>query len=164
MNITIRNANRSDYEALLPLFRQVHDLHVCERPDLYKECSTPVDEAYYERQLADVHQYISVACIGTEIVGFVVMREEEIAENSFVNARKVLLIDSLCVAEDQRKMGIGKKIMQHVFDFGKELKVESIELGVLEKNLTAIKFYESIGLVTKSRKMEFVLNQDSNIT
>jgi ribosomal protein S18 acetylase RimI-like enzyme len=158
MDISIRNANKSDYDSLLPLFRQVHELHVCERPDLYKENSTPVGQEFFESQLADVRQHIFVATIGIEIVGIVVMKEEEITENSFVNARKILFINSLCVAETQRKKGVGKRLLQYVFDFGRSLKVDSIELGVSEKNSSAIEFYESIGMTTKSRKMEIILN------
>ncbi|WJH35418.1 hypothetical protein N6H14_05105 [Paenibacillus sp. CC-CFT747] len=48
MNISIRAAQPSNYESLLPLFRQVHDWHVNERPDLYKENPTPVEEAFLQ--------------------------------------------------------------------------------------------------------------------
>lgn len=158
MDLSIRKANKGDYKSSLSLFRQVHDLHVCERPDLYKENSTPVSQEFFESQLNDVKQHIFVATIGNEIVGVVVMKEEEIAENSFMNARKVLLINSLCIDEAHRKTGIGKRLMKDVFDFGRSLKVDSIELGVSEKNPHAIEFYESIGMTTKSRKMEMILN------
>ncbi|MHC8965693.1 N-acetyltransferase family protein [Priestia aryabhattai] len=158
MDISIRKANKDDYEFSLSLFRQVHDLHVCERPDLYRANSTPVSEEFFESQLNDIKQHIFVATIGNEIVGVVVMKEEEIIENSFVKARRVLFINSLCVAQAQRKKGIGKRLMKYVFDFGSSLKVDSIELGVSEKNFSAIEFYESIGMTTKSRKMEIILN------
>ncbi|XZF74943.1 N-acetyltransferase family protein [Bacillus sp. AL-1R] len=158
MKILIRNANQKDYESLLPLFRQVHDLHVFERPDLYKENSTPVIKEDFNNQLKDETQHILVATLGTEIVGVTVLKEEEIHENSFVNARKILLVNSLCVDVASRKKGIGRKLMQSVIDFAKELKVDSIELGVSESNQNAIHFYESIGMVTKNRKMEFRLS------
>ena len=158
MAISIRKANKDDYEFSLSLFRQVHDLHVCERPDLYRKNSTPISEEFFESQLNDIKQHIFVATIGNEIVGVVGMKEEEIIENSFVKARKVLFINSLCVAQAQRKKGIGKRLMKYVFDFGSSLKVDSIELGVSEKNPYAIEFYESIGMTTKSRKMEIVLS------
>nr|WP_241752749.1 GNAT family N-acetyltransferase [Brevibacillus agri] len=48
--------------------------------------------------------------------------------------------------------------MHHVFDFAKGLGIDSIELGVSERNRQAIHFYESIGMTTKSRKMEFRLS------
>lgn len=158
MDISIRKANKGDYISSLTLFRQVHELHVSERPDLYKENSTPVSQEFFESQLNDVKQHIFVATIGDELVGVVVMKEEEITENSFVNARKVLLINSLCIDEAHRKSGIGKRLMKYVFEFGESLKVDSIELGVSEKNPNAIKFYESIGMTTKSRKMEMIID------
>lgn len=165
MDISIRSATQADYESLLPLFRQIHDLHVCERPDLYRENHFPVGKELFENQLNDVKQHIFVAVKGIEIIGVAVTKEEDITENPFVNARKILLIDSLCILETQRSKGVGKRLMSFVIDFGKSLKVDSIELSVLEKNASAIVFYEAIGMSTKSRKMEFRLkygDDDSN--
>ncbi|WP_339293915.1 GNAT family N-acetyltransferase [Paenibacillus sp. FSL W7-1279] len=158
MDISIRNAHQDDYESLLPLFRQVHDLHVFERPDLYKENSTPVGKEFFLSQLIDHKQHIFVATIGLEIIGLVVTKEEDITENSFVNARKLLYVNSLCVSEMYRNKGVGKRLMQYVIDFGGSLKVDSIELGVSENNASACSFYTSFGMTTKSRKMEFRLN------
>jgi ribosomal protein S18 acetylase RimI-like enzyme len=158
MNIFIRNAKQSDYESLSPLFRQVHEFHVFVRPDLYKENSTPVEQEFFESQLNDEKQHIFVATISNDIVGVAVTKEEEVTENTFVKARKVLYINSLCVAETHRNQGIGKKLTHYVFDFGRSLKVDSVELGVSEENTSAIEFYKSIGMTTKSRKMEIILN------
>jgi diamine N-acetyltransferase len=158
MMVSIRNAKQEDYDPLLPLFRQVHELHVGIRPDLYIDNDTPVSQEFFESQLVDSKQHLFVATIGMQIVGFVVTKEEEVTGNSFVHSRKVLLINSLCVDEKQRSKGIGKSLLQYVFDFGRSLKVDSIELGVSEANSSAIEFYESNGMTTKSRKMEFLLN------
>ncbi|MGP4108884.1 GNAT family N-acetyltransferase [Virgibacillus sp. L01] len=158
MDISIRSAEQNDYEFLLPLFRQVHEFHVFVRPDLYKENSIPVEQEFFESQLIDDKQHIFVATIGNDIVGVIVTKEEETTENSFVKARKVLVINSLCVAGTHRKKGIGKKLIQYVFDFGENLSVDSIELGVSEENTSAIEFYRSIGMTTKGRKMEIILN------
>lgn len=157
MDILIRKAKQSDYKALLPLFRQVHEFHVAVRPDLYKENSTPVEQAFFDGQLVDGKHHIFVATISNDIVGVVVTKEEELEENTFVKARNVLFIKSLCVGEIHRKKGIGKKLIQYVF-VGSSLKVDSIELGVSEENTPAIEFYRSIGMTTKSRKMEIILN------
>ncbi|MED1954285.1 GNAT family N-acetyltransferase [Brevibacillus centrosporus] len=158
MEISIRSAQPDDYALLLSLFWQVHHLHVVERPDLYKKNATPVGEELFHNQLKDDKQQIFVATLGNEIVGVVVLKQEDIPENSFVNARKILLVDSLCVADSHRKKGIGRKLLQYVFDFGRGLKVDSIELGVIEENQNAIHFYQSMGMTTKSRKMEFRLD------
>ncbi|GIN37067.1 GNAT family N-acetyltransferase [Heyndrickxia oleronia] len=158
MDIFIRNAKQSDYESLLPLFRQVHEFHVFVRPDIYNENFTPVAQEFFESQLIEGKQHIFVATIGNDIVGVVVTKEEEVTENTFVKARKVLYIKSLCVAETHRKKGIGKKLIKYIFDFGRSVEVDSIELGVSEENTSAIEFYRSIGMTTKSRKMEIILN------
>lgn len=153
----IREADIEDYESLLPLFRQVHDLHVFERPDLYNENPTPVERDFYLNQITDSKQHIFVAYRGIDIYAFVVMREEEVLANSFVKARRILYVNSLCVAEDQRGNGIEKLMMRFVLDYGRKLNVDSVELGVSESNRSAIEFYEAVGLKTKSRRMEFKL-------
>lgn len=158
MDIIIRNASPDDYEALLPLFRQVHEFHVQVRPDLYKENPVPVEQEYFENQLMDGRHHIFVAVLSNETVGVAVTKEEETAENTIVKERKILSIKSLCVAKPHRKKGIGKKLMSFVFDFGRTLKVDGIELGVSEENPSAIEFYKSIGMKTKRRKMEMILN------
>ncbi|WP_078552141.1 GNAT family N-acetyltransferase [Bacillus alkalicellulosilyticus] len=157
MNILIRTATQSDYESLLPLFRQVHEFHVLVKPDLYKENSTPVEKEFFENQLIDGKHQILVAMIDNEVVGVVVTKEEEVTENTFVKERKIIYIKSICVAETHRKKGIGKKLITYVFDLGKSLNVDSIELGVSEENTSAIEFYKSLGMITKSRKMEITL-------
>ncbi|WP_227396117.1 GNAT family N-acetyltransferase [Jeotgalibacillus aurantiacus] len=159
MELSIRTAKQNDYKSLLPLFKQVHDFHVSARPDLYKENTTPVEQAFFESQLLDDKQHIFVAVIAEDIAGVIVTKEEEINENTFVKARKVLYIQSLCVSEIHRKKGIGKKLTKYVFDFGRNLGVSSIELGVSEANTSAIEFYESLGMTTMSRKMEFKINE-----
>jgi len=61
MDISIRKAEKNDYDSLLPLFKQIHELHVSIRPDLYKENSTPVEQELFEKQLSDDQQHICVA-------------------------------------------------------------------------------------------------------
>ncbi|MGD7045761.1 N-acetyltransferase family protein [Jeotgalibacillus proteolyticus] len=158
MEILIRDAKQSDYELLLPLFRQVHEFHVFVRPDLYKDNSTPVEQEFFEDQLIDRKQHIFVATINNNIVGVIVTKEEEVTENTFIKGKEVLFIKSLCVADNFRAQGVGKKLTNYVFDLGRRLKVDTIELGVSEENKSAIEFYRSIGMKTKSRKMEIILN------
>ncbi|MFQ3545746.1 GNAT family N-acetyltransferase [Halobacillus rhizosphaerae] len=158
MDLSIRQAVPNDYESLLPLFRQVHELHVFVRPDVYKENSTPVEPEFFQSQLKDDNQHIFVAVLGDDLAGVIVTKEEEVAGNSFVQARKVLVINSLSIAEAHRRKGIGKELMNYIFDFGRSLAVDSIELGVSEKNTSAIEFYRSIGMATKSRKLELKMS------
>ncbi|RDY71321.1 GNAT family N-acetyltransferase [Halobacillus trueperi] len=157
-DINSEKAEQNDYESLLPLFKQVHEFHVFARPDLYVQNSTPVEQEFFESQLMDGKHHIFAAAKGIDIVGVIVTKEEEIIENSFVKASKVLFINSLCVAETHRKNRDRKKLTTYVFDFGRSLGVDSIELGVSEENTSAIDYYRSMGMTTKSRKMEIPFN------
>lgn len=56
--------------------------------------STPVGEEFFFSQLIDPKQHIFVATISIEIIGLVVTKEEDITENSFVNGRKMLYVNS----------------------------------------------------------------------
>jgi hypothetical protein len=112
MDISIRKANKGDYESSLSLFRQVHELHVCERPDLYRKNSTPISEEFFESQLNDIKQHIFVATIGNEIVGVVGMKEEEIIENSFV---KGIIYKQFMRCSSTEKEGDRKKAYEICF-------------------------------------------------
>lgn len=153
----IREAVFDDYQSLLPLFLQVHDLHVNERPDLYKENETPVELDFYRKFLDESKYYVFVVVWDEKIVAFAVTEIEEVKDNPFMKDRRTLYINSLCVHEELRNKGIGQSLMQHLIDFGKTLGVQSLELGVSERNQQAILFYESIGLQTKNRRMEVIL-------
>ena len=155
MKVKIREAKIEDYDSLLPLFREVHEFHVFRRPDLYIENPVPVEREEFISQIDDHKQHVFVAHEGAEMYAFVVMSEEEVTANSFVKARKVLVVNSLGVSGDHRGKGIGKMMMEFALEYGKKLEVDSVELGVSESNQSAIRFYEAVGLTTKSRKMEF---------
>ena len=145
MDISIRNAEQNDYNSLLPLFRQVHEFHVFKRPDLYKENSTPVEQKFFESQLIDAKQHIFVAAIGNDIVGVIVIKEEETTENSFVKARKVLVINSLCVAETHRKRGIGKKLTKYVLILEEASKLIALNWEYPRKILLPLNFIDQLG-------------------
>lgn len=63
MELNIRQAHPDDYESLVPLFRQVHDLHVHQRADLYKVNPYPVEREVFFNQIADNKQHIYVLTV-----------------------------------------------------------------------------------------------------
>lgn len=112
MDFIIRKATPEDYDNLLPLFQQVHDIHVVDRPDN----PTPVEWDFYMKQMYDDQQHLFVASEGAHIIAIVVMKEEEVVESSFVNDRKILVVNSLCVHKEKRGAGVGKAMMEFVIE------------------------------------------------
>jgi len=70
---------------------------------------------------------------------------------------KNIEIDDLCVNEKYREKGIGKKLFEEIVIFGKENGVKCIELMVWEFNQDAIKFYESMGMKIRIKRMEYII-------
>ena len=60
---------------------------------------------------------------------------------------KIVFLDDLVVHEPYRNKGIGRKLIQHLFDYCKEEGIKQMRWQVLDWNINAIKFYESLGAV-----------------
>nr|WP_284698154.1 GNAT family N-acetyltransferase [Thermoanaerobacterium thermosaccharolyticum] len=72
--------------------------------------------------------------------------------------RKFVYIDDLCVSSTHRRKGVGRKLFRHIVDYVKKSGYDTLELTVWEFNSDAIKFYESLGMTTKNRRMELKIN------
>lgn len=53
MNIHIRNANIDDYQTVEAIMRQVQQMHIDWRPDIYKYCETVLPIEVYEQAVRD---------------------------------------------------------------------------------------------------------------
>ena len=60
---------------------------------------------------------------------------------------RIVFLDDLIVHEPYRNKGVGKKLIQHLFDYCKKENIKQMRWQVLDWNLSAIKFYESLGAV-----------------
>jgi Acetyltransferase (GNAT) family. len=49
-------------------------------------------------------------------------------------------------------------LFKHIVDYAKKSGADVLELTVWEFNSDAIKFYESLGMTTKNRRMELKIN------
>lgn len=70
-----------------------------------------------------------------------------------------LEIQRIYVLEDYKHKGIGKQLMDKAIEVGKNKLLAYVWLGVWEKNLKAIAFYEKIGFVTFDKHV-FKLGED----
>lgn len=69
---------------------------------------------------------------------------------------KTLYIDDLCVDENCRGGGIGKKLFEFVKDFAKQSGCYNLTLNVWECNPGVKAFYESCGLSVMKTEMEHI--------
>lgn len=152
-DIIIRNAKDNDFNQVHKLVMQVHNLHVNERSDIYKNVD-PLCFEEFKQKLLDSNNIYLVAEIQGQIVGICFSQIKEIIDNKIMKDRKILHIEDICVDEKQRRNGIGKKLYNHIIQCAKENYIDNIGLVVWGFNKNAIKFYENIGMKIKNIKFE----------
>jgi len=70
---------------------------------------------------------------------------------------KTLYIDDLCVDETARGKKIGKLLYEASLDLARSLGCYNLTLNVWSCNESALRFYQSLGLVPQKIGMEIVL-------
>lgn len=156
MNHTIRIGRESDYNGVARLVAQIHELHVNARPDIYSPDPCPMSKEYFLKILKGENSNVFVVedNLNSQILAYSVVRIHTAPLRQIFKQRKYINIDDLCVEKTHRGKGIGKSLMNHLMNYSKEIGVGCIELGVSEFNKEAILFYESLGMETRSRRME----------
>lgn len=153
MEIHVRNARSDEYQAVKTIMKQVQQMHIDWRPDIYKYCEPVLPLEVFEQAVKD--KTIFVAEYGEHAAGVLSIMYRHI-ENSNQVTRDIIFIDSMAVDEKYRGKGIGHAF----FDFLKELRdqggYDGIELQVNAKNKAAYKMYADYGFTDKSINMELL--------
>ena len=104
-----------------------------------------VKDFYKNMIIRDKHK-IYLCEIDSVIVGYIYLIIDKGAK-----------IDALYVIEEYRKMGIASKLLDLAMLYFKEHNVNSIEIGVLSKNIVAKKLYMKYGFSTFKEIMKLEL-------
>ncbi|PEI83102.1 GNAT family N-acetyltransferase [Bacillus toyonensis] len=156
---TVRLATSKDFGDISNINKQVQQLHIEGRPDIYAKTSVSLDRNAYETWLNDTTiEIFVVEDNNKEILAYIILDIKEPSENPKLVERKVLFIRNIGVSEICRGTGIGEILIQKAFEYAKDIQATSIELNVLEFNKKAIRFYEKLGFKTQSQQMEFVFS------
>ena len=154
MNIEIREAAEADFPAIHELMRQVHQLHLESRPDIYRDVD-PLTEEYYLTMLSD--STVLLALDGEEAAGFCVFQIRPSYSNPLLVPRKMAFMDDLCVHVDYRRQGIGKQLFEAACRMAREDGAETLELMVWSFTENAVRFYAELGMTAKNLTMELKL-------
>ncbi len=154
----IRKAFDKDVFNLFDLLFTVQALHANGRPDLFKAVATK----YTHQEIKDIVNgentpvYVLVdqedCAVG---YAFCSLLEEKETENLY--AKRTLYIDDLCVKEDLRGKGYGKKLYDYVLLRAKEFSCDRVTLNVWHLNQSALRFYEKLGMKPLKTTMETLI-------
>ncbi|MBT2282298.1 GNAT family N-acetyltransferase [Paenibacillus polymyxa] len=157
--INIRKAEMRDYSGVSLMMDELHQMHVDARPDLYRALETRMEEKEFTELLETDKRYLYVAESSETglILGYGSAQLSIIEDNSLMVDRKMLYIHELVVDTKHRGQGTGKQLIQALIELGRKLQAHSLELTVSTFNSDAQAFYEQMGLVVRSSRMEYTL-------
>ena len=153
----IRKAVEKDIPKILNLLSQVDLVHHNGRPDLFK-----IGQKYSEKELKtlllDEKCTILVSANAQdEVQGYCFCLFQQHINSSILTDVKTLYIDDLCVDEELRGRRIGRELYEAAVALAKESGCYNLTLNVWSCNPSALKFYESCGLVSQKICLEKIL-------
>ena len=152
--MTIRLAREEELLRINELRKQVNDLHVAGKPDVFKPGFPEELQDFIQVIWNDPERDIVVAEVDGTICGFAVLHHINRPENPFMKERDFLDIDEFCVDEAFRRQGIASAMIRFIKDYAKGKGFHRIELNMWEFNQDALAFYEEAGFSTFRRYME----------
>ena len=155
--MTVRFAKREDLEQVNVLRKQVNDLHVAGRPDIFKPGFSEELRDYIYLCFEDPRKKIVVYESEGRILGFALLNHITRPENPFMHERDFLDIDEFAVDEAHRRKGIATEMIRFIREYAKDEGFSRLELNMWEFNQDALLFYEAAGFTTYRRYLEIKL-------
>lgn len=150
----VRLAEMKDKEAVNALRRQVNDLHVEGRPDIFKPGFCPEIRDHVDLFLTRQSGCAAVDEMDGAILGMVLMEVIDRPENAYNLPRRFLRVVEICVDAAFRRQGVGKRLMDFVKQYARETGLKRVELDVWAFN-DALAFYEAEGFTVFRRFLEW---------
>ena len=153
-NIVVRYAKEEELESVNKIRKQVNEVHVKGRPDIFREDGWRVIEPFVYTRFEEGNSGVVVALAGEEVVGFAVVQYIVRPESPFKREQKFYHIEEFGVDENHRRKGIATALIDFAKKDAKERGFARVELDMWEFNEGALAFYESVGFKTMRRYME----------
>jgi diamine N-acetyltransferase len=154
MTPTIRLITLDDFDALTTLLDEIHDFHAAGAPTVFKHAEAPVlPREQIAEKITQSDQLYLAAMEGSRMVGFLWGQMYERTETHIHRQRKLMIVDTLGVAETHRGTGVGRALMQAAEQWGVKNGAREAFLTVWDFNESAIAFYERLGYNTEQRRM-----------
>ena len=155
--MSVRMARAEDLERVNELRRQVNELHVAGKSEVFKPgFSRELQDLVHEIR-DDPERELVVAERSGAVCGYAVLRHVVRPETPFMVERDYLDIDEFGVDETCRRQGVASEMIDFIRAFAAEKGFRRIELNMWEFNEGALAFYEAAGFTTYRRYMEMEL-------
>ena len=151
----VRFAGEKDLDKINELRKQVNDIHVEGRPDLFKAGFGSEIRDFAKVMLEGENSDIIVAERNGVICGMVCVERIDKPETPYSKARSFYHVQEIAVDEKHRRQGVAKELLEFMIEDAKKRNLRRIELDVWEFNDSAIEFYQTVGFKQTRRWMEY---------
>ena len=155
----IRRALEKDVQRLGELLSQIDLIHHKGRPDIFK-----IGKKYSDDELKSILNNKNTPVIvytddNDVVIGYCFCIYQQQKDHSVMTDIKTLYIDDLCVDEKLRGKHIGRELYEAAVRLAKDNACYNVTLNVWSCNSSAMRFYESLGLVPQKIGMEVILEE-----
>ncbi len=143
MNVVIRNATPNDWQIIQRLNNEVFKDNAKYDPFIKRNWAfSALGVTYYKKVTRDNSYVTLIAEVDGKPVGYLVGAERRRTYRSLKTAE----IDNIGVSPIFRSKGIGKQLVHHFIHWAKSEGFTSLYVNAYDKNVRAIKFYQSLGM------------------
>lgn len=139
----IRDMESKDYPEIDRLMKELHELHVKGRPDLYTELEHPYSREEFEKIVSDPKTIAILAEEKNVVIGLCI---GTLRKKSGMVEMKTMYIEDLIVDRNFRGKGIASQLYEEMEERGRNTGAKRLDLMVWEFNSDAKRFYEKQGM------------------
>ena len=132
-----------DWKEVNKIAKQVHELHVAWRPDIFVSVEDVIEKERYKILIEAKDIYIIKE--GEIIVGYATIERKE-RDVHGMHYRKIINLEAIAIDENYRGKGYGTALINYIIDLAKKENCTDLYLTVNEENEDAIKLYERVGM------------------
>ena len=139
----IRDMESKDHPEIDRLMKELHELHVKGRPDLYTELEHPYSREEIEKIVSDPEIIAILAEEKSVVIGLCI---GTLRKKSGMVETKTMYIEDLIVDRNFRGKGIASQLYEEMEERGRNTGAKRLDLMVWEFNSDAKRFYEKQGM------------------
>lgn len=151
----VRFAEEKDLNRVNELRKQVNDIHVNARPDVFKAGFGKELQDFARVLLTGENSDILVAEREGVICGMACVEYIRKPETPYGMARAFYHVQEIAVDTSYRRQGVAKELFEFMKEDAKKRLLNKIQLDVWSFNKSAIEFYEAVGFHEIRKWMEY---------
>lgn len=152
----VRKFKKEDLAQVLELCREVRQHHIDILNGYFTQQDDQFEQLGFLQSLEDDKMCALVAANDDIVCGYLLAERKY---SPYLEGANVVHIANFGVQKDLRGKGIGKELMNALFEICKQWNVDEIRLGVFNKNVDAYHFYEQYGFEPFEQRMNLQMKK-----